>query len=250
MSLTSSFNALPMGVKIGVGAVAVGATIATAVVLSGCASPKDPSDFTKGLFADFDADPRDGGINRNEATKQRVGPIDHQDVFQYRIGDTKVYDHQTIQRSWTDSILKTVNVADTNGDAIAGWDELKALAAKFDTNGDGILKGGEQSNFKHEYGAVETNSRTQILGHEIVFDYPDTRPNYPNSGGGQNGPGDEPGWNPGSGSGGNGPGDIPGSGGHVPGPGSGSGNGSGDEVGSGSRPGTDTGPRNPDESDF
>ena len=263
MSLISTISHLPTPAKIAIGVGVAGAAVGIGVLLTGCASPKDPADFTKGLFADFDANPSDGGINRGEATKQRLGRVQSQDVLQYRLGNVEVYDRQTIQRSWTDSVLKAVNVADTNGDAVAGWDELKTLANKFDKNGDGVLKGGEQNDFKREYGPQETNSQWHILAHQTVFrtidnnNYPD--PNYPR----------------GTGSGGNSPGDSYGSGGHggvgnspgdsgsvprpvpvpVPGPGSSSGNGGGDSYspgsGSGSRPTVPSGSHaNPTDKDF
>ncbi|MBC7461064.1 MAG: hypothetical protein H7287_06855 [Thermoleophilia bacterium] len=201
-----------IGIGIGIGALVVG-------VLAGCAAAAKPEDYVAKIFNDFDSN-EDNAVSQREAVRNVTGGVQSQDVFQYSIGDTDVYDRQTYRTTWTESVLRAVNAADTNGDAVASYGELKNLALTFDDDKDGILKHGEQSKFQAQYGAATTNRRTEVLGHQTVF-----TTHYDNSGGG---------YDPGPVSPGH---DNGGGGGHTP-------------PSSGGAPGDSTHNGNPSDSDF
>ncbi|MCW2973287.1 MAG: hypothetical protein JWN72_1560 [Thermoleophilia bacterium] len=149
-----------IGIGIGIGALAVG-------VLAGCAVAAKPEDYVAKIFNPFD-DNEDNAVSQDEAQRDWQS-VRSQDVFQYTLGDTDVYDRQTFQTTWTESVLRAVNAADRNGDAVASYGELKNLALTFDENKDGILKSGEQSKFAAQYGAATLNKHTELIGHETVY---------------------------------------------------------------------------------
>ncbi|MCW2949307.1 MAG: hypothetical protein JWN41_320, partial [Thermoleophilia bacterium] len=158
-----NFMAHSKGAKIA----GIGIGVTVLLGLTACAMTQTPEQYTNNLFKDFDRDPNNNGISRDEATRHHKS-THSTDVFQYRIGDIDVFDRQVIQHSWTSSVLRAVDAARGN-DAVASWQELNTLANTYDVDGKPGLSGKEQSRFSSVYGPITSNSREEILSHQTVY---------------------------------------------------------------------------------
>lgn len=213
--------------KIGIG---VGLVAGTGLLLAACGK-KDPSQVPNDLFKSFDKN--GDGVHKNEAVK-RFERTSTDRTYGLRIGDHVQYTDTIKQTTWGESMLRAVNGADKNKDALASWSELTDLAKTFDRDADGQLNGKERGAFKDQYGVQTIDRQVRILGQSSGLEYRprhdhNSHDHYPSTGGGgrtsdgddrrpsgggggSTGPGDSPGYRPPSGGGGStGPGDSGGS---------------------------------------
>lgn len=246
-----------VGWKLAIGAGLIGAA---AIGIAACSGPKEQDAESMLLedFQKFDRSPRDNKWTASEATLFEVGrPYSTNRHNTYRVGNMQFYEQQIVHRETTSSMEKLFAAAKGN-DAVASLQELKAVAMRFDKDGNGTLSRAERRDFDAQFGA-DVRSRTILdsveTGWYYVNDYPD--PGYPGSGGGHTSPGDDGGYVPGNGGGNTSPGDDGGSwtppsngGGGGTSPGDGGGGYVPPSNGGSSGSGNSTDNGNPSEDDF
>jgi hypothetical protein len=222
-SLKVSGTALGIGAAVVVGGLAIGGIIIAA------RGPKeqDVNDKLLGEFGRFDSRPKDNAWTAAEAVQYyREGPYWTPWYTKEVRGNIELQEryYQTTATTW--SMERMFQTARGN-DAVASLQELRAVALRFDYDGNGTLGRDERRDFDRQFEAF-SNTRTTRLDTDtrLVERYPDNGGYRP-----PNGPGDSPGN--GGGWPGNGGTRPPGNGGGSPGNGGG-----------------DTGPDNPNPGDF
>lgn len=184
------------------GVVAAGAAVAGIVAIA--THKRDPDDFVHKRLDGFNSQGGDG-ISESEAVRNRATNRTVT-ISSYRIGDYVVSTKQRQHTTWTESVLRAVNAADADSDAVASWKELTALATTFDRNKDARLSWGEQGKFDDSYGMKTSNRHTTVTDQWTDTTYSPKPKPQPHSGGGTS-PGDN------YGGGGTSPGDDYGGGG-------------------------------------
>jgi hypothetical protein len=243
------------GKHLGIGAAVVvgGLAIGGLVMLARGPKEQDVNDKLLGEFGRFDNRPKDNAWTSAEAVQfNRSGPSWTPWYTKEVRGNVELQERYYQTTETTRSMERMFQAARGN-DAVASLQELRAVALRFDYDGNGTLGRNERSDFDRQFEST-ANTRTTRLDTDsrLVERYPDNGGYRP-----PNGPGDSPGnggnYPPGNGGGtpGNGGGDtpLPGNGGTRP-PGNGGTRPPGNGGGSPGNGGGDTGPANPNPGDF